>query len=221
VFFLALSYSNANVCTISENSINACQKTSQELVTISNETDQRKFNPISSYYIRDTYRTRNLNIRSEVRRIRVDGKEQERRFRFRVDDTRRVSLTRSKSLPNIDIQHGRIRNTRERNNIWNAQKRDVVIRGTDQRISEQNNRRFMEIRSDRKALEREVRDSRYERQTSREKVDARRRTTNTRQNMVTINDKDASTSWPFSNFVQSTIGVLGLYYFGMHNKSAK
>lgn len=149
--------------------------------TISNKTDQQKFNSISSYYIRDTYRTRNLNIRSEVRRIRVDGKEQVRRFRFRVDDIKRVRLTRSKSLPNIDIQHERIRNTREKNIVRNTRERDIDLRGTDRKTSERNNRRFLENRSAEKTFEYTVRDSRYERQISRDDVDASRRTSYTRQ----------------------------------------
>lgn len=153
---------------------------------ISNKTDQRKFNPISSYYIRDTYRTRNLNIRSEVRRIRVDEEEQEHRFRFRVDDTRRIRFTRSESLPNIDIRNERIRNTREKNIVRNTRERDIALRGIDRKTSEWNNRRFLKNRYDENNFEREVRDSRYERKISRDDINASRRTAYIRQVFVLL-----------------------------------
>ncbi|KAF0760641.1 ACYPI002718 protein [Aphis craccivora] len=215
VFFLALpgSYSNANVCTISENNFNVYRKISnKELVTISNETDQCKFNPTDNYYIRDTYRTRNLNIRSERRRIIVDGKEQERRVWVRIDDKRKGRLTRSESLPNI-----------RRERIRNARERDIDIRGIlPQRALERNGRKILEHRSDERIFRREVRDRQYDVQINRDNTDKRSRTEHTRQNgMVVIKDKDEASSWPFSNFVQSAIGVLGLYYFGMHSKNIK
>ncbi|VVC36999.1 Hypothetical protein CINCED_3A002214 [Cinara cedri] len=205
VFFLALAHSNANVCTIFENNLNGYRKPSQELVTISNDTDQCKFTPLNNYYIRDTYRTRNLNIRSESRKVRVDGKEQERRLWLRVDDTRKVRLTRSTSLPNIRREH-----------VRNARERDIDFRGI-----ERNDKRFLKYRSDERTFRREVRDGRYERQTSRDNINARRTTNNRENDMVAVNDKETSTEWPFSNFVQSAIGVLGLYYFGKHNKNTK
>ncbi|XP_060877625.1 uncharacterized protein LOC132950283 [Metopolophium dirhodum] len=212
VFFLALSHSNANVCTISENNLNVYRKTSnKELVTISNETDQCRYNPIDNYYIRDTYRTRNLNIRSERRTIRVDGKEQERRVWVRIDDIRKGRLTRSESLPNI-----------RREQVRNARERDIDLRGTHQRALERNSRNVLENRSDERIFRRKVRDRQYDVPTNRDNIDRRSRTRNTRQNdMVAIKDKDEASSWPFSNFVQSAIGVLGLYYFGMHNKNVK
>ncbi|NP_001156118.1 uncharacterized protein LOC100161501 precursor [Acyrthosiphon pisum] len=213
VFFLALSQSNANVCTISENNLNVYRKTSnKELVTISNETDQCRYNPIDNYYIRDTYRTRNLNIRSERRTIHVDGKEQERRVWVRIDDTRKGRLTRSESLPNI-----------RREQVRNARERDIDLRDTHQRALERNSRNVLENRSDERIFRRKVRDRQYDVQTNRDNnIDRRSRTRNTRQNdMVAIKDKDEASSWPFSNFVQSAIGVLGLYYFGMHNKNVK
>lgn len=146
---------------------NAYRKTT-ELLTISNATDQCKLKPVN-YYVRDTYRTRNLNIRTESRRILVDGKEQERRIRFRVDDTKKVRLTRSESLP--DIRRERIRNTRERN---------VDVRGLDRRAIERNDR-FLENRFDDRTFRREVRDAKYEELTTRDDEDARRRTAYFRQ----------------------------------------
>lgn len=144
---------------------NEYQKSSQELVTISNETDQCKFIPIN-YYVRDAYRTRNLNIRSESRRNQVDEKEQERRVWSRIDNSRRVKFTRSESLP--DINRERVRNTRER---------EVDFRGTDRRVLERNTRRFLENRIDKMNFRREVRDIRVERQTNRDdNIDLRRRT---------------------------------------------
>lgn len=135
------------------------------MVTISNETDQSKFTSIN-YHVRDAYRTRNLNIRSESRRNRVDGKEQERRVWLRIDNSRRVKFTRSESLP--DINRERIRNTRER---------EFDFRGTDRRVLEQSTRRFLENRIDKNNFRREVRDIRVERQTKRDdNVDIRRRT---------------------------------------------
>lgn len=142
---------------------NGYRKPSQELVTISNDTDQCKFIPLNSYYIRDTYRTRNLNIRSESRRVCVDGKEQEYRLWLRVDDTRRGRLTRSASLPDI-----------RRERVQNARKRDIGFRGVEQRALERNDKRFLEYRSDERTFRREVRDGRYERQTSRDNTDERR-----------------------------------------------
>lgn len=65
---------------------NGYRKTSQGLVTISNDTDQCKFSTTSNnnLYTRDTYRTNNLNTRSESRRaIRLDGKEEVRRSESR------------------------------------------------------------------------------------------------------------------------------------------
>ncbi|XP_026808532.1 uncharacterized protein LOC113550715 [Rhopalosiphum maidis] len=215
VFFLALlgSHSNANVCTISENNFNVYRKISnRELVTTSNETDQCKFNPIDNYYIRDTYRTKNLNIRSERHRISVDGKEQEQRVWVRIDDIRKGRLTRSESLPNI-----------RRERIRNARERDIDIRGNlHPRALERNGRRILEHRPDERIFRREVRDRQYDVQRIRDNIDKRSRTAHTRQNgMVAIKDKDEASSWPFSNFVQSAIGVLGLYYFGMHSKNIK
>ncbi|XP_015363647.1 PREDICTED: uncharacterized protein LOC107161660 [Diuraphis noxia] len=212
VFFLALSLSNANVCTISENNLNVYRKISnKELATISNETNQCRYNPIDNYYIRDTYRTRNLNIRSERRTIRVDGREQERRVWVRIDDIQKGRLTRSESLPNI-----------RREQVRNARERDMDLKGTHQRALEWNRRKVLESRSDERILRRKVRDRQYDVQTNRDNIDTRSRTRQTRQNgMVAINDKDEASSWPFSSFVQSAIGVLGLYYFGMHNKNVK
>ncbi|XP_022161979.1 uncharacterized protein LOC111027833 [Myzus persicae] len=212
VFFLALSHTNAEVCTISENNLNVYRKTSnKELVTISNETDQCTFNPIDNYYIRDTYRTRNLNIRSERRTIRVDGKEQERRVWVRIDDIRKGRLTRSESLPNI-----------HREQVRNVREREIDLRGTQLRVIERNSRTVLENRSDERIFRRRVRDRQYDGQTNRDNIDKRNRARHTRQNdMVAIKDKDETSAWPFSNFVQSAIGVLGLYYFGMHNKNVK
>lgn len=142
---------------------NGYRKPSQELVTISNVTDQCKFIPLNSYYLRDTYRTRNLNIRSENRRVCVNGKEEECRLWLRVDDTRRGRLTRSFSLS--DIRRERVQNARER---------DIGYRGVEQRALERNDKRFLEYRTDKRTFRREVRDGRYERQTSRDNNDERR-----------------------------------------------
>lgn len=143
----------------------------KELVTISNETDQCKFNPIDNYYIRDTYRTRNLNIRSERRRISVDGKEQERRVWVRIDDKRKGRLTRSESLPNI-----------RRERIRNAREREIDIRGIlSQRTLERNGRNILEHRSDERIFRREVRDRQYDVQINRDNIDKRSRTVHTRQ----------------------------------------
>lgn len=176
-------------------------------MTISNDTNQCKFNSID-YYVRDTYRTRNLNIRSEIRRIRVDGKEEERRIRYRVNDIRN-RMTRSESLP--DIGRERIRNAREG---------DINFRRTDRRTLERNDMRFVEERT----FRREVRDNRFERQTRTDDTDAKQRMGYTRlqvliiyydtickltnihkkiititvcsqNSMVSINDKHVSTSW--------------------------
>jgi len=154
---------------------NACQKPSRESVTISNETDLHKFNPTRDYYIRDTYRTRNLNVRSEIRRIGVDGKEQERRYWIRVDDTRRARLTRSESLQDVDVRRERVRDARERG--------VVVFRDmADRRALERNDRRLLGNRFAERTLRREVRDGGYERQTTRvANVDARKTATYIRQ----------------------------------------
>lgn len=132
---------------------------------ISNDTNHFKFTSLNSYYIRDAYRTRNLNIRSESRRVHVDGKEQERRLWLRVDDSRRVRLTRSASLP--DIRRERVRNARERY---------IEFRGSERRTLEWNDKRFLENHSDERYFRREVRDGRYERQTTRDNTNEKRTT---------------------------------------------
>lgn len=166
-------------------------------MTISNETNQCKYKPINNYYIRDSYRTRNLNIRSENRRIQVDGKEQESRFWIRVEDTRRVRLTRSASLP--DIQRERIRDARkfgmrnsnrralEQNdrffeNRFNekSSRRDVKDNRLERREIRDNGYERRETRDNRNER-REIRDSRYIRQTTRDDLDARRKIAYTRQ----------------------------------------
>lgn len=144
-------------------------------MTFSNDTDQCKFNPID-YYVRDTYRTRNLNIRTESRRIRVDGKEEERRIRFRANDIRN-RMTRSESLP--DIRRERIRNVRG----------DIDFRRTDRRALERNDMRFMENRFDERTFRREVRDNRFERQTRTDDTDAKRRMAYTRLQVLIIYNK--------------------------------
>lgn len=152
---------------------NGYRTTSKDLATTSNETENCKFNPFDTYYVRDTYRTRHLTIRSESRRIRVDGKEQERRYWFRVDDSRRVRLTRSESLP--DIRRERVRNLRER---------EVDFRGIDRKALGHNDRRLVENRFDESTYRREVRDTRYERQTTRDNIIEARRTAYIRQVLV-------------------------------------
>lgn len=139
-------------------------------MTTSNETEHCKFNPFNSYYVRDTYRTRHLTIRSENRRIRVEGKDQERRYWFRVDDSRRVRLTRSESLP--DIRRERVRNARDR---------EVDFRGIDRKALEHNDRRLVENRFDERTFRREVRDTRSERQITRDSIIEARRTAYIRQ----------------------------------------
>lgn len=156
---------------------NVYRKTSnKELVTILNETDQCRYNPIDNYYIRDTYRTRNLNIRSERRTIRVDGKEQERRVWVRIDDIREGRLTRSKSLPNI-----------RREQVRNARERDIDLRSTHQRALERNSRNVLENRSDERLFrDSQVRDRQYDVQTNRDNIDRRSRIWHTRQVFVSI-----------------------------------
>lgn len=145
----------------------------QELATTSNDTDQCKFNPID-YYVRDTYRTRNLNIRTESRRIRVNGKEQEHRFRFRVEDIRNIRLTRSESLPNIRLE--RIRNAK-----------DIDFRSAERRTLEWNNRRLLDHHINERTFRREVRDNRHDQQTRRDNTGSKMRIAYTRQ--VLIYDK--------------------------------
>lgn len=145
------------------------------MATISNETNQCRFNPIDNYYIRDTYRTRNLNIRSERRTIRVDGREQERRVWVRIDDIRKGRLTRSESLPNI-----------RREQVRNARERDIDLRGTHQRALEWNSRKVLENRSDEKTLRRYVRDRQYDVHTNRDNIDKRSRARHTRQVFISI-----------------------------------
>lgn len=157
---------------------NAHQKTPQELL-VSNTTDQYKFKPVD-YFVKDTYRTRNLNIRTESRRILVNGKEEERRIRFIVDDTRRVRLSRSESLPNV--RRERVRDTKES---------VVDFRGADRRATERDDRRFLDNRSDERTSRRETRDTRSKRLTTRDDSDARRRTAFIRQVYNTvINSKE-------------------------------
>lgn len=101
----------------------------------------------------------------------MDGKEQERRQWFRVDDTRRIRLTRSESLPDIRSEH-----------VQNAIERDIDFRRTDRRAIERNDRRLLENRFGERIFKREVRDTRYERQTTRDDIiEARRRTAYIRQ----------------------------------------
>lgn len=180
-------------------------------MTISNDTDQCKFSPTNNnnnyYYTRDTYRTNNLNTRSEGRRvIRVDGKGEERRSvsgrvirvngkeEERRSENQRVSRVDGKeeerrSRFRIDGAR-RVRLTRSeslpdirRECIRGASERCVVdVRDADRRVLERSDRRFLEnYRSDRRTFRREVRDSRDERQTSRDDTDTRRRVAEIRQ----------------------------------------
>lgn len=118
-----------------------------------------------------------MNIRTESRRISVNGKEEERRIRFVVDDTRRVRLSRSESLP--DVRRERVRVTRER---------VADFRGADRRATERNDRRFLDNRSDERTSRRETRDTRFERLTTKDDSDARRRTAFVRQVHNTVID---------------------------------
>jgi len=115
-----------------------------------------------------------LNIRSERRRIRVDGKEQERRVWVRIDDTRKVRLTRSESLPNI--RRERVRNSRER---------DINLRG-HQTVFERNERKVLENRSDDRIFRREVRGRKYDAQANGDNIEKRSRTAHTRQVLISI-----------------------------------
>lgn len=115
-----------------------------------------------------------MNIRSERRTIRVDGKEQERRVWVRID-SKNARLTRSESLPNI-----------RRERVRNARVRDIDVRDTRQRALERNDRKILENRSDERIFRRQVRDRRYELQTNRENMDKIHRTAYTRQVIISI-----------------------------------
>lgn len=183
---------------------NDYRETSQDLVTISNETNQCKFKPLDSYYIKDTYRTRNLNIKSENRRIRVNGKEQERRFWVRVDDIRRVRTEDIGRVRTEDVERVRIEDIRRvgtddtrrienkrivrlirssslpdirKEHIRNS--KDINFRNNERRTLERDER-FSDNRFDEKYFRREVRDRR-ERQTTKNDIDTVRNMAYTRQ----------------------------------------
>lgn len=107
-----------------------------------------------------------MNIRTESRRILVDGKEEERRIRFRVDDIQRVRLTRSESLPDV-----------RRERVWQTRDLRVVdFRGAEQRAIERDDRRILDNRSDERTR-RGTTDTRSERLITRDDEDVRRRRT--------------------------------------------
>jgi len=116
-----------------------------------------------------------LNIRSERRTVRVNGREQERRVWVRIDDIQKGRLTRSESLPNIRSEQ-----------VRNARERDIDLGGTHKRALEWNRRKVLENRSDEKILRRKVRDRQYDVQTNRDNIDKRSRTRHTRQVFISI-----------------------------------
>ncbi|XP_050423216.1 uncharacterized protein LOC126834992 [Adelges cooleyi] len=235
VLFLAFSNTTADVSTLPQ------QNGYRALTMISNATGGQcagEFRPLDSYYVKDTYRTRNLNIRFENRRVQTrDGKERLARVATRVETQTQVTdhndrssrLSRSTSLPDVrreriirkalvDVVRSIGQETQRRTVL--GETRNEKSRILDGRRTEENRRvdRHLKRQQDMR-----VDDNRRERQLYRnEGLDARRRVeaADRRENTFVYKEVQ-TTSWPFSSFVQSAIGVLGLYYFGLNNKSVK
>ncbi|XP_050519938.1 trichohyalin-like [Daktulosphaira vitifoliae] len=253
LLLLFFSFSTCDVCTKTKNvnfySEFAPSLSQEKSVVMTRNGSNTYEDELTSYYVKDTYRTGNLRVRVESRRIRIgDDKEGSIRLITRTEDNnRRERLRRSVSLPNfhrqkaveefrvnridLDFQR-RTQHLKESRKVRNVMIENIFEknRRTDRRSERREESRLDDGRRKESRLDNTQRerrennrlvDERRERQLNRN-VEERKREVSVNQKTNSISYKEEQTSsWPFSNFVQSAIGVLGLYYFGLHNKSIK